>query len=93
MMWKKFPQLLLATQEEIELKKLVVESTARVRRSQKLRSEAAERVLHNTLAKTRKIARKTEGKTGEWINQLQERSEEKKEKFSEDYWSQFKKRK
>ena len=79
-------------EENVKFGGLIEKSRARVRISQRLQSETAQRVLYKTLSRTRKIATKTEQKTNQWIDQLQKRSKDKKREFSEDYWSQFKKK-
>ncbi|MCH7605105.1 hypothetical protein IID24_03920 [Patescibacteria group bacterium] len=91
--WRKFPLLveLSQGQEVTGVRDFVVRSTKRLRDSENIRA-VPEKVLQKTLSKTRVLAMKTESKTGEWLSQLRKRSKEKKEKFSKEYWDQFKKR-
>jgi len=94
--WRKMPLLLAKGVQPSggneRFRDLVVKSTERIRRAEHLRV-GPERMLQKTISKTRSLATKTESKTGEWIDQMQKKSKERKEKFSEEYWSQFKKRK
>jgi hypothetical protein len=81
---RKIPLLLMLPQqgETRDLRSIVVSSA---------RGLAADKVLQKALTKTRTAALKTETRTGEWLEKLRSRSNERKEEFSQSYWDQFRK--
>ena len=91
--WRKLPLLLEVDtgEQDTGFGNLIFQSTRKFRDSDKVKA-TSEKVLHKTLSKTRVIAMKTESKTGAWLEGLRKRSEQRKQKFSEAYWDQFKKR-
>lgn len=56
--------------------------------------EPGEKILHKGLSKFRVLALKTEKKTGNWLSRLRQKRIEKteKEKFTDDYWEDLKKK-
>lgn len=57
------------------------------------KSFSGEILLQKALSKIRIITLKTENKTGDWLAKLRQKSIEKKNRFSEDYWQKLKRRK
>ena len=74
------------------LREFVVGNVKNVVKSERLQTVSPERILHKALSKIRVLAMKTENQTGEWLKELRQRSQERKTKFSESYFEQFKKK-
>lgn len=52
-----------------------------------------ERLLHKALSKFRVYVLRLENKTSDLLSNLRQKSSEKKDQFTEDYWSKVKKKK
>ena len=57
-----------------------------------LKAAVQEKILDTTLAKARNLASKTEARTGEWLEKLRKKSEQRKEEFGESYGDQLRKK-
>ncbi|MEK7510219.1 MAG: hypothetical protein AAB567_01525 [Patescibacteria group bacterium] len=64
----------------------------KIAKSERWKKIALEKVLQKILSKARVLALKTENRTGEWLEKLRQRSQERKTRFTESYWEQFKKK-
>ncbi len=90
---KKIPLLLaIPRKSEAGLGDLWMQSIAKIKESRAFPSLMPEKILQKTLSKTQVLAMKTEVRTGEWLQQLRKRAQERKEKFTQTYWDQFRKR-
>ena len=92
--YRRIPSLLelSAEGEEVQFRKIVVSSARNLVNSRRVRALASEKILQKALSKTRLMAMKTENQTGEWLEKLRQRPEERKAKFTDSYWDQFKKK-
>lgn len=95
---KKIPVLLTypAYEEGSSPKEIAKKIIAKMQGSKALNQVASPDVLlQNVLSKTRIVALKTESKTGEVLEKLRKKSQEKNgnPKFSDDYWKKLRKKK
>jgi len=58
-----------------------------------VKSISPEILLHRILSKLRALTIKTEGKTSYWLQNLRQRSIEKKKSFQDDYWKKIRSKK
>ena len=92
-MYRKIPLLLeLSSKGDIGIGEFVKKGAQNVAVPEKLKSIAATKILQKALLKTRQLAIKTENQTGRWLENLRQSSQERKSKFTESYWEQFKKK-
>lgn len=92
-LYRKIPLLLaLSSKEDIGINEFVKKGAQNVAAPEKLKPTVTEKVLQKALSKTRMLALKTENQTGKWLEKLRVRSQERKSKFVESYWEQFKKK-
>ena len=83
-LYRKIPLLLdLSVERPEETKQSMVS---------RVKTAAQEKILDKTLASARALASKTEARTGEWLEKLRKKSEQRKEEFGESYWDQLRKK-
>ncbi|MDP3900763.1 MAG: hypothetical protein Q8Q38_00245 [bacterium] len=77
-----------------EVKERALKVVRRLGQSERVKSLAPEKLAHRALSKTRVLALRTESKAGKWLEDMRQRAQEKKEKFSSDdnYWKELRKR-
>lgn len=93
-LYRKIPLLLeLLPEKDIGINEFVKKGAQNVVAPEKLKPTVTEKVLQKALSKTRMLALKTENQTGKWLEKLRQSSQERKNKFAESYWEQFKKKK
>lgn len=57
-----------------------------------VKAAVQEKILEKTFLRARTLASKTEARTGEWLEKLRKKSEQRKEEFEESYWEQLQKK-
>ena len=82
-LYRKIPLLLELTSEKTKEQSSIVSL---------MKAAATEKILDKTLAKARTLASKTEARTGEWLEKLRKKSDQRKEEFGESYWDQLRKK-
>jgi len=90
-LWRKIPLLVELSDPPVGGGEMITRKVKNIVSSQKIKSIATKN-LDKTLSTARTLASKTEHQTGEWLNQLQKKSESRREEFSESYWDQLRKR-
>jgi hypothetical protein len=91
-LWRRMPLLLeFPAGSEGNIRDLVSGRAKDLVSSQKIKLVASKN-LDKTLSKARTIASKTEVQTGEWLERLRRKPEERKEEFSKSYWEQLRRK-
>jgi len=91
-LWRKVSLLLeLSIEGQGSVRDLVSMRAKGLVSSEKIK-QVASKNLDKTLSKARSLASRTEVQTGEWLERLRKKSEERKEEFSESYWEQLRKK-
>jgi len=88
---KKLPILAELPVKEIEEDKILKKIRKKVI-GKKIKFTSGNIVLQKALSKIRILTLKTDKKTSLWLSKLRQKSIEKKESFSEDYWQKLKKK-
>ncbi|MBI2098542.1 MAG: hypothetical protein HYT49_02690 [Candidatus Wildermuthbacteria bacterium] len=88
-LYRKIPALLELNQEEVHMRDLVKEGIKKIGVSQKIKPEE---IVRGTLSKARTIVSRTKAQKTEWLEKLREKTDQRKEGFSESYWDQLRKK-
>ena len=87
-LYRKIPLLVQLPLKEVKVSDMVKEGIQKVIGQRRIRPE---KILDAALSKTRSLAFKAESQTGEWLEKLRKKSEQRKEEFKESYWDQLRK--
>lgn len=87
---RKIPVLAEFSPKEIEGGGTLEKLKEKIKNNGTLKSFSIEILLQKVLSKVRILTLKTECKTGTWLTKLRQKSIEKKNKFSNDYWKKIK---
>lgn len=86
---RKIPVLAEFSPKEIEGGGTLEKLKEKIKNNGTLKSFSIEILLQKILSKFRILTLKTECKTGAWLTKLRQKSIEKKNKFSNDYWKKI----
>ncbi len=90
---RKIPVLAELSTQEIKEEGTLEKLKEKIKNNGTIKSFSGEILLQKILSKIRILTLKTENKTGAWLAKLRQKSIEKKNRFSEDYWQKLKRRK
>ncbi|OHA65080.1 MAG: hypothetical protein A2940_00305 [Candidatus Wildermuthbacteria bacterium RIFCSPLOWO2_01_FULL_48_29] len=88
-LYRKIPALLVLNQEEMRMRDFVRQGIKKIPVLQKIKPEE---ILRGTFMKVRTIASQTKIQKTEWLEKLREKTDQRKEGFSESYWDQLRKK-
>lgn len=89
-LFRKIPLLAELTVSEKEKTGFFVKMKDRILNQRIRRTLSGEVILQKLLSKIRVITLKTENKTNSWLSRLRQKSLEKKNNFSGEYWKKIK---